>query len=92
MCNIKITFYGALVNTTYEKEIEIEASTLKEALHKLTIKYGKNFEERVYDETKNLRRYINIYINGRDVRFLDLLDTTLKRGDNVSIMPAVSGG
>jgi len=92
MGKVKVTFYGALAGATGEKEAEVEASTLKEALNRLTAKYGEHFKERVYDETGNPRRFINIYVNGKDVRFLNLLDTTLKHGDEVSIIPAVSGG
>lgn len=92
MGKVKITFYEALARATGEKEVEVEAPTLREALNRLTSKYGKHFKERIYDETGNLRRFINIYVNGRNVRFLDLLDTTLKNGDSVSVMPAVSGG
>ena len=92
MGKVKVTFYGALVRATGEKEAKEEASTLREVLNRLTFRYGEHFKERIYDETGNLRRFINIYVNGRDIRFLDLLDTTLNHGDTVSIMPAVSGG
>jgi len=92
MGRVKVTFYGALARATGEKEAEVEASTLREALNRLTAKYGEHFKERVYDETGSLRKFINIYVNGRNVRFLDRLNTALKPGDDVSIMPAVSGG
>ena len=48
--------------------------------------------ERVMDETGQLRRFVNIYINGDDVRFMDGLASPLKDGDEVSIVPAVAGG
>ena len=48
--------------------------------------------ERVMDETGQLRRFVNIYVNGDDVRFIDGLGTPLKDGDEVSIVPAVAGG
>ena len=92
MVKVKVTFYGALARVTGEKEAEVEASTLKEALTGLVAKYGEPFGQRVYDETGNPRRLVNIYVNGKDVRFLNRLDTALKHGDDVSIMPAVSGG
>lgn len=50
------------------------------------------FKERVCDETGELRRFVNIFINGEDVRFLSGLQTPLKTGDEVSIVPAVAGG
>lgn len=48
--------------------------------------------ERILDEAGNIRRFVNIYINGDDVRFMDGLKTALKDGDEVSIVPAVAGG
>lgn len=48
--------------------------------------------ERLMDETGNLRRFVNVYVNGEDVRFMDGLATVLKDGDEVSIVPAVAGG
>ena len=44
------------------------------------------------DESGQLRRFVNIYVNGDDVRFIDGLGTPLKDGDEVSIVPAVAGG
>jgi len=92
MGRVKITFYGALRRETGERETEVEASTLREALSRLTAKYGERFRERIYDETGNTRRFINIYVNGKDMRFLAHLDTTLKHEDEVLIIPAVGGG
>ena len=49
-------------------------------------------KERIMDETGQLRRFVNVYVNGDDVRFIDGLGTPLKDGDEVSIVPAVAGG
>jgi molybdopterin synthase sulfur carrier subunit len=49
-------------------------------------------KERLCDESGELRRFINVYVNGEDIRFLSGLDTPLKAGDEVSIVPAVAGG
>ena len=49
-------------------------------------------KERLCDGGGELRRFINVYVNGEDVRFLSGLDTPLKAGDEVSIVPAVAGG
>ena len=49
-------------------------------------------KERLLDETGELRRFVNIYINGEDVRFAQGVNTALKSGDEVSIVPAVAGG
>lgn len=53
---------------------------------------GSEFMERLFNEHGKPRRFINIYVNGRDYRFLDRLETQLHEGDIVSIIPAVSGG
>ena len=44
------------------------------------------------DESGELRRFVNVFVNGEDVRFLSGLETPLKSGDEVSIVPAVAGG
>jgi sulfur-carrier protein len=48
--------------------------------------------DRLVDESGELRRFINIYVNEEDIRFLDGRKTTLKDGDHVSIVPAIAGG
>ena len=49
-------------------------------------------KERICDETGELRRFVNIYVNGEDVRFLSGLETPIEAGAEVSIVPAVAGG
>lgn len=48
--------------------------------------------DRLVDEVGELRRFVNVYVNGDDVRFLEGLATTIVEGDEVSIVPAVAGG
>lgn len=48
--------------------------------------------ERICDDEGKVRRFVNIFVNGDDIRFLDNLDTALKDGDEVSIVPAIAGG
>jgi len=50
------------------------------------------FQERLCDEGGNIRRFINIFVNGSDIRFLSQERTELKEGDEVSIIPAITGG
>ena len=92
MGKVKITFYGALARIAGEKNVDLEASTVKEALNILTIKYGEELKKRLFDEKGKVRRFINIYINGKDIRFLKQLDTELNDNDKLSIIPAVGGG
>ena len=48
--------------------------------------------ERLLDESGELRRFVNVYVNEEDIRFLQSQKTTLKEGDQVSIVPAIAGG
>ncbi|MGH7964506.1 MAG: ubiquitin-like small modifier protein 1 [Candidatus Binatia bacterium] len=48
--------------------------------------------ERICDQEGKVRRFVNIFVNGDDIRFLNNLDTTVKDGDEVSIVPAIAGG
>ena len=50
------------------------------------------FRDRLLDETGEIRYFVNIYLNGEDVRFLQGTDTSTKAGDEISIVPAVAGG
>ena len=49
-------------------------------------------KERLCDEEGRVRRFVNIYLNGDDIRFLDNLNTAVKDGDELSIVPAIAGG
>jgi molybdopterin synthase sulfur carrier subunit len=48
--------------------------------------------DRICDEQGAVRRFVNIFVNGEDIRFLENLDTPVKSGDEVSIIPAIAGG
>ncbi len=92
MAKVDITFYGALARITKEKTIFVHGSALEDVIGVLAMKYGKPFTDRIYDEKGKIRRFINIYVNGKDIRFLNHLDTELKERDKISIIPAVGGG
>jgi molybdopterin synthase sulfur carrier subunit len=49
-------------------------------------------KDRICDESGAVRRFVNIFVNGEDIRFLSNLDTAVKAGDEVSIVPAIAGG
>lgn len=71
-------------------EVAVAAATVREAIDNLEKKHP-GLKERLLDE-KGVRRFVNIYANEEDIRFLDNLDTSLKEGDSVSIVPAIAGG
>lgn len=77
--------------TDGKSEVTMEGANIKELLANLEAEYP-GMKERFYDEEGNLRRFINIYVNSEDIRFLDGEDTALKDGDEVSIVPAIAGG
>lgn len=68
-----------------------ESSTLAELIEALEGQHP-GLKERLCDETGELRRFVNIYVNGEDVRFLSGLSTPIEAGAEVSIVPAVAGG
>ncbi|HKP86708.1 MAG TPA: ubiquitin-like small modifier protein 1 [Blastocatellia bacterium] len=71
--------------------VEVEAETVKEILDRLDERYP-GFRARVCEETGEVRRFINIYIDGEDVRFLNNLSTRVPDSAEVSIVPAIAGG
>ena len=72
-------------------KVEIESATVGHMVSDLEAAYP-GFKERLVDENGDLRNFVNIFVNGEDVRFLQGLDTAIKSGDEVSIVPAVAGG
>ena len=77
--------------TNGESKVEMESSNLGELVEKLDGAYP-GFKDRLVDENGELRYFVNIYVNGEDVRFLDGLGTSISSGAEVSIVPAVAGG
>lgn len=71
--------------------VQISGATLQECIDSLETQFP-GMRERLCDDGGELRRFVNIYVNGEDVRFLNGLSTPLQIGDEVSIVPAVAGG
>jgi adenylyltransferase/sulfurtransferase len=90
--SINIELSGGLAQIAGHKKATVKASTLHDVLEKLSKRYGKEFEKRLFDGGGKPRRFINIYVNGRDYRFLEKLNTKLREGDSVFLIPAVAGG
>jgi molybdopterin converting factor small subunit len=71
--------------------VEVNAPTVRDILDRLDERYP-GFRARVCEETGELRRFINIYVDGEDVRFLDNLATSVPERAEISIVPAIAGG
>jgi molybdopterin synthase sulfur carrier subunit len=71
--------------------VSANGNSLKEVIDDLERNHP-GLRERLLDENGELRRFVNIFINGDDVRFLDQLSSKVKDGDDISIVPAIAGG
>ena len=72
-------------------EVNAQGSNVKSLVEDLEKNYP-GIKERICDETGKVRRFVNVYVNGDDIRFLQNLDTSINEGDNISIVPAIAGG
>ncbi|GBD03776.1 Sulfur carrier protein CysO [bacterium HR19] len=89
---VKVKIPGPLRKLVDGKdEIHLEAKTLKELIEKLA-EINPEIKSRILDENGEVRRFINIYINNEDIRFLKGINSELKDGDEISIIPAIAGG
>jgi molybdopterin synthase sulfur carrier subunit len=73
-----------------EAELQVEGSTVGEALSSVFEQHG-DLRDRITQDGE-LRRFVNVYVSGEDIRFQDGLETSLNDGDEVTILPAVAGG
>jgi sulfur-carrier protein len=72
-------------------ETEVAGATVAEALNGLYERYGE-LRERISNEDGTLRRFVNVYLAGEDIRFLEGLQTPVPDGAELTILPAVAGG
>lgn len=77
--------------TADQATVELEASSVDALLQELETRFP-GILARLTDENGKLRRFLNVYVNSEDIRFLDHQATALADGDEVSIVPAVAGG
>ena len=75
--------------TKGQGEVDAQAHTIVEMIDTLNASHP-GIKDRLCDDTGELRRFVNIYVNDEDIRFLK--ETSLKDGDEVSIVPAIAGG
>jgi molybdopterin-synthase adenylyltransferase len=93
MAIVEFTIPSVLNKGAGEKKISLDAKNLDDAFTKLSDQMGEDFKRRVFDLNGKPRALINIYINGKNMRFKnDGMTTSLADGDSVYILPAVAGG
>jgi molybdopterin synthase sulfur carrier subunit len=77
--------------TNNQAEVLAEGGTIAELITNLSNSYN-GLRDRLVDENGKIRRFVNIYLNEEDIRFLQGETTVLKAGDQISIVPAIAGG
>lgn len=77
--------------TNNEEIVVVNAPTVGEAIIELETRFPE-IKKRILDETGEVRRFVNVYVNEEDIRFLQNQKTPLKDGDEISIIPAIAGG
>jgi molybdopterin synthase sulfur carrier subunit len=77
--------------TNNEEVVEVNSATIGEAITELQVRYP-GIKERLVDDNGEVRRFVNVYVNEEDIRFLQNQNTPLKEGDEISIIPAIAGG
>lgn len=77
--------------TNDEELVEVNPGTIADTINELQNRYP-GIKERLLDEQGGVRRFVNVYVNEEDIRFLQNQDTPVKDGDEISIIPAIAGG
>jgi sulfur-carrier protein len=77
--------------TNNDEVVAVQPGTIGSAIQELQTRYP-GIQERLVDDAGAVRRFVNVYVNEEDIRFLKNQDTPLKDGDEVSIIPAIAGG
>jgi sulfur-carrier protein len=74
-----------------EKQVELDGGTVRELVGALVTRYP-SLKQQLLDEGGDLNRFVNVYVNGQDVRYLAGLDTPVTERDEVRLLPAMAGG
>jgi molybdopterin synthase sulfur carrier subunit len=77
--------------TLNQEVVEAEGTTIRELIESLERTYP-GLKERICDDQDQIRRFVNVFLNDEDVRFLEESETLVRSGDEVSIVPAIAGG
>lgn len=89
--SVEVRVTSVLQRVLGSKSVEAEGSTIAEVLEGINERFP-GFREQITMEDGSLHRFVNIYVNDEDIRFMQQLDTPVSKGDVVSILPALAGG
>ncbi len=93
MGQVTVKLYGAAVEAAKQQtEMEVDASNVRELLSRLCENFGDSFKRKILDSNGAPQSFVNVYVNNTDIRHLNDVETELKDGDEVLILPAVAGG
>ena len=77
--------------TEGKSEVDVEGGTIREVFDHVENSHG-GLKEKIFDDAGEIRRFINVFVNGEDVLHAEGLDTPVNDGDEVSVVPAIAGG
>lgn len=88
---VEVRVTSVLQRVVGGKSLQAEGSTIGEVIEKINARFP-GFKDQITMEDGSLHRFVNIYVNDEDIRFMQSLETPVKPGDVVSILPALAGG
>ncbi len=92
MARVRVKYFATLREMTGKREEEIQAKTVRDLLDSLISKYGTKLEKELFEIGEKIPGYYQIMVNGLNIRAFKNLDTELKDGYVVAILPPVGGG
>ncbi len=93
MAKVTVRFYATIREAVGEKQTEVTAKTIDEVIWRLIEKYGSKFQETIFDkETRQIKPFYNILVNGIRINVREDLKKRVKDGDTIAVFPPVGGG
>ena len=90
---VTIIFPSILLSITrQEKSVILSATTVRDAFTQLSSRYEEPFKRKLLDNSGQPKRFLNIYLNGKNISFINNLESQLQEGDELTILPSVTGG
>ena len=90
MARVKVKLSTAILDK--RSEVDIEADHVKDALWEVTERFSGKIKGRIFDDEGTFNKFLDVFVNGRNIHLLAGLDTVLRDGDSITVLRAVSGG